>query len=160
MKRVLVADDEEGMRDLLEATLTRKGFYEVLLAGDGDEALSITHQESPDLILLDVMMPKRDGYEVCRAVQRDTLAAHIRVIMLTGLAQHVDKRRATEAGADAYITKPFNQAAILQLANCWFRCRLWRYIAPSFSPEGHTTPLRPGDHRGISHVTPRTANAR
>ena len=112
MKRILVVDDHEGMRALLEATLKRGGL-EVLLAGDGDEALNITQRESPDLILLDVMMPKKNGYEVCRAVNGNPITTETRVIIPTGLAEEIDRSRATEAGADAYFFKTFNLRELL-----------------------------------------------
>lgn len=108
MKRVLVVDDHEGTRDLMEAILRRQEPFEVLLAKDGKQALKIVRRERPDLILLDVMMPKKNGYEVCRAVKGNPITTETRVIVLTGLAEAIDRSRATKAGADAYFVKPFN----------------------------------------------------
>ena len=113
-QKVLLADDEEGILALLAATLGNEGWYEVLLARDGDEALEIARREKPALVFLDVRMPKRDGHEVCRALKEDPNTAQIRVIMLTALTQEFDRQEAADAGADDYFVKPFSPMALLQ----------------------------------------------
>jgi two-component system phosphate regulon response regulator PhoB len=112
-KKVMLADDEEGVRILVAAILGSEGPYELILARDGEEALQMAQQEKPDLLFLDVLMPKLDGYEVCRALKGDGDTASIKIIMLSALAQESDRQRALEMGADDYITKPFSPAAFL-----------------------------------------------
>lgn len=100
---------------LVEATLHNDGTIETLVARDGDEALKLARQWLPDLIFLDVMMPKRNGYEVCQALKRDPATASIRVVMLTVLSTEFDRLKALrEIGADDYIAKPFSPMALLQ----------------------------------------------
>ena len=111
-KRILVADDDEGVLALITTILRDR--YETLLARDGEEALRIARQEKPDLLFLDIRMPKRDGYEVCRALKEAADTAHIKIIMLTALAQESDREKAVEAGADDYFTKPFGVTALLE----------------------------------------------
>ena len=112
--KVMLADDEGGVLALVAATLGGGGRYEFLLASDGDEALRVAQQEKPNLLLLDILMPGRDGYEVCRVLKSDPATAPIKVIMLTALAQESDRQRALEAGADDYFTKPFSPTALLE----------------------------------------------
>lgn len=111
-KAVLVADDDTSLRLLLRATLgpTRCLVRE---AADGVEALDIARRERPDLVLLDVGMPRLDGYAVCRALKDDPCTADIKVMMLTARAEQADRELGLEAGADAYITKPFSPRDLL-----------------------------------------------
>ncbi|MBI2166107.1 MAG: response regulator [Chloroflexi bacterium] len=111
-KRVLVADDEEEILALISATLGY-GDYEVLLAHNGEEALRLAQEAQVDLVLLDIMMPKMDGLEVCRALKADTATASTKVVIITALAQEADRRRALEAGADDYFAKPFSPTTLL-----------------------------------------------
>src|SRR5438132_10527022 len=111
-KTVLVVDDEEMMRELLQATL-RSAPYRVLSACDGDEALAVARTHRPDVVLLDVMMPKRDGLEVCRLLKADPETDAIAVIMLSAQAQPEDRAAAAAAGADGYVTKPFRAFDLL-----------------------------------------------
>ncbi|MFQ5872431.1 MAG: two-component system response regulator [Dehalococcoidia bacterium] len=114
---VMLADDEEEILALLSATLGHSGRYRLLMAREGKEALDIARKEKPDLLFLDIMMPKKDGYEVCRALKSDPATSAIKVIMLTGLAQEADRSKAMEAGADGYFTKPFSPTALLEKVN-------------------------------------------
>ena len=102
-KKVLVVDDEKNIVDIVVFNLKKEG-YEVLSAFDGEEGLKKVYDEDPDLILLDIMMPKMDGFEVCKKIRekKDTP-----IIMLTARAEEVDKVLGLELGADDYVTKPF-----------------------------------------------------
>lgn len=110
----MLADDEEGIRALVSATLGDRTQYQVLLARDGNEALRIARWEKPDLLFLDVLLPGLDGYEVCRALKEDADTAYIKIIMLTALAQESGEGKAFAAGADGYLSKPFSPAALLE----------------------------------------------
>ena len=105
--KVLVCDDEKNIVRLIQVNLERQG-YTVVTAFDGREALQMVAQEHPDLIMLDVMMPHVDGIEVLRTIRRNPITAKIPVIMLTVQAQEGDDSKGLAAGADMYMTKPFN----------------------------------------------------
>ena len=111
-KRILIIEDEQAIRSILRKRLEANG-YEVIVAEDGEEGLAVARQEKPDLILLDVMLPKRDGYSVCRLLKFDQRYRHIPVVMLTARAQEKDKKLGQQTGADAYVTKPFDAAELL-----------------------------------------------
>ena len=104
---VLVADDDDDIRDLVAFRLDRAG-YEVLRAGDGQEALDLAREHRPDLAVLDVMMPKLTGYDVTRELRADAATSRIPVILLTARVQEADVARGFEAGADDYVKKPFS----------------------------------------------------
>jgi DNA-binding response OmpR family regulator len=104
---VLVADDDDDIRDLVAFRLDRAG-YEVLRAGDGQEALDLAKEHRPDLAVLDVMMPKLTGYDVTRELRADAATSRIPVILLTARVQEADVARGFEAGADDYVKKPFS----------------------------------------------------
>jgi diguanylate cyclase (GGDEF)-like protein len=110
--RVLVVDDEEDIRDVLKITLEAEK-YEVIEAENGEEALKIIAQKTPDLVLLDYKMPKMDGREVCRRVKKDILLRHLPIIMVTGKGEITDKVDGIDAGADDYIVKPFEPEELL-----------------------------------------------
>jgi two-component system, OmpR family, alkaline phosphatase synthesis response regulator PhoP len=105
--RVLVADDEPHLLRLVKFRLEREG-YDVLIATDGDEALELARRERPDLCVLDVMMPKRSGFDVLRELRADPECAGRKVIMLTARAHDRDVDAGFALGADDYITKPFS----------------------------------------------------
>jgi DNA-binding response OmpR family regulator len=104
---ILVADDEDDVRELIAYRLTRSG-YKVIGAGDGLEALELATERTPDLMVLDVMMPKLDGYELTRRVRAEQSLRAIPVILLTARSQATDVDRGFEVGADDYLKKPFN----------------------------------------------------
>ena len=108
---VLVVDDQAPNRRLLDAVLTPRG-YRVLAASSGEEALQILQEEQADVVLLDILMPGIDGYEVCRRIRSDPATAILPVVMITASGQQ-EKLVATEAGADDFLTKPFDQAELL-----------------------------------------------
>ena len=111
---ILLADDEEGVLELLAATLENDDRYILHLARDGEEALRVAQREKPDLLLLDILMPKMDGFMVCRALKDDPATAQIKVIVLTALALQISRERAIEEGADDYFTKPFSPSDLLE----------------------------------------------
>ena len=110
--RILVVDDEADINTILSVTLRRAG-YEVISAADGLEAIEIIHLHAPDLILLDVMMPRADGLEALRRIREHAPTAHTPVIMLTTKGALADKMKGFERGADDYVAKPFEPAEIL-----------------------------------------------
>lgn len=106
---VLVVDDEQNIVNIIAFNLKKEG-YEVLTAGDGEEAVEIVEKHQPDLILLDIMMPKMDGYEACRKIREKY---NIPIIMLTARAEELDKVLGLEMGADDYVTKPFGTRELI-----------------------------------------------
>src|SRR3954454_21310089 len=110
--RILVVDDNEMNRDILVTRLDTQG-YELLQAADGEEALAAATQHLPDLILLDVMMPKIDGMEVCRRLKGDPQLPFMPIILVTAKAASADVVTGLEAGADEYLTKPIDQMALV-----------------------------------------------
>jgi len=111
-KKILIVEDRSNLLQLERIILTSKG-YAVMEASDGRTALDTIAATSPDLILLDLMLPKIDGFEVCRRVKQNTLSSHIPVVILTARRTAEDKRRAREVGADAFLTKPFRSSEVL-----------------------------------------------
>lgn len=102
-KKILIVDDEKNIVDIIAFNLKKEG-YEVLKAADGEEGVQLAMDENPDLILLDIMMPKMDGYEACKKIREKK---NTPIIMLTARAEEVDKVLGLELGADDYVTKPF-----------------------------------------------------
>jgi two-component system, OmpR family, response regulator VicR len=109
MKKILVVDDEKPIADILQFNLKKEG-YEVVCAHDGNEALRKVEEFQPDLILLDIMLPQRDGMEVCREVRKKY---EIPIIMLTAKDSEIDKVLGLELGADDYVTKPFSTRELI-----------------------------------------------
>jgi len=106
-QKILVADDEPNIVISLEYLLKREG-YTVLIARDGQEALEAIAREKPDLVLLDVMMPQKTGFEVCQALRASDDLQAIKILMLTAKGRDTDVAKGLALGADAYITKPFS----------------------------------------------------
>ena len=116
--KILIVDDEPHLRMLIHQTLEEledEG-VELLTACDGDEALETVRTEHPDLVLLDVMMPKKNGFDVCNAVKNELGLKHIHIILLTAKGQEFDRQRGIEVGADLYMTKPFDPDALVAKA--------------------------------------------
>ncbi|MGB9671381.1 MAG: response regulator transcription factor [Halothiobacillaceae bacterium] len=111
-KRILVVDDDREIVRLLRAYLEQNGF-QVLSAGDGEYALHVLRSERPDLVVLDLMLPDRDGWEVTRVVRSDPILAHTPILMLTARVEDHDKIVGLELGADDYVTKPFNPREVV-----------------------------------------------
>ena len=115
-QKILIVDDEPHIRLLLEQTLEEledEG-VELLTATNGEEALEMIQEEQPQLVFLDVMMPKLNGFEVCQTVKHELNLAGIYIIMLTAKGQEFDKQKGAEVGADLYMTKPFDPDEILE----------------------------------------------
>ncbi len=112
MQRILIVEDERDIADLIGFNLQRAG-YEVIKAHDGIEGTEVAMRERPDLILLDLMLPGRDGYAVFRELRRDPRTVNTPVIMLTARAQTEDRIQGLEAGADDYLTKPFSPKELM-----------------------------------------------
>jgi len=114
-KRVLVVDDDRVIQQLLEVNLQLEGYDVVATASDGAEALEKITELKPDLVILDIMMPKMDGLEVCRRLRENADTAKIPVILLSARAQDLDIREGLDIGASAYLTKPFDPVELLEV---------------------------------------------
>lgn len=112
-KKILIVEDEESLLKLESILLTSKG-YEVRGVPNGMAALAALQEERPDLILLDIMLPEIDGFEVCRRIKADPATRHIPVVMLTAKKSREDMARGEQVGADWYITKPFKSAMVIE----------------------------------------------
>ena len=112
-RKILVADDEPNIVVSLEYLMNREG-YTVVVARDGQETLDAITREHPDLVLLDVMMPIKSGFEVCQAVRADDSLRDVRILMLTAKGRDTDIAKGLAMGADAYMTKPFSTRALVQ----------------------------------------------
>jgi len=114
--RILVVDDEIYIVHILDFSLGMEG-YEVVTALDGEEALRKATESKPDLIVLDIMMPKMDGYETCKALKADERTKDIPVILLSAKGRNVDMQTGYDVGADEYITKPFSPRKLVDRIN-------------------------------------------
>ncbi len=121
--RILVVDDLEPNRRLLQVRLEAE-YYDVVMAGDGAEALAVAASTAPDLILLDVMMPLMDGFEACRRLKANPKTAHVPVVMVTALDQQSDRVAGLDAGADDFITKPIDDVGLLARVRSLLRLKM------------------------------------
>ena len=112
-KKILVVDDEPDLVETVRYPLEMEG-YQVLIAYNGEDGLNQARKEGPDLIILDLMLPKLDGYKVCRLLKFDERYKHIPILMLTAKTQEKDKLLGKETGADDYMTKPFDIDKLLE----------------------------------------------
>jgi len=110
---VLVVDDEPNIVLSLKFLMDQAGF-DVRVARDGEEALRAIEEQPPDLVLLDVMMPKKDGYDVCQTVRQNPAWESVRIIMLTAKGREVEREKGIALGADDYITKPFSTREVVE----------------------------------------------
>ena len=120
--RILIVDDNETNRDILRSRLGPHG-YDIVEAADGEQALSVAKEQAPDLILLDVMMPKIDGIEVCRRLKADSGLPFVPIVLVTAKADSKDVVAGLEAGADEYLTKPVDQAALVARVRSMLRVK-------------------------------------
>jgi DNA-binding response OmpR family regulator len=134
--KILVVDDEPEAVELLEFNLKQAG-YAVTTAGDGAEALKKARTQTPDLIVLDVMLPEMDGFEICKSLRLDSATAKIPIIMLTAKAAEIDRILGLELGADDYLTKPFSPRELL--------LRIKKILARGDTEEKMRDQLRFGD---------------
>jgi CheY-like chemotaxis protein len=111
---ILLVDDEPSIRETVSFILEMEG-YRVVTAENGEDALEQIRRLLPPVVLLDAMMPRRDGFDVCRTVKSDHKLAPTKIVMLTALGQKADQERAMAAGADFYVTKPFDEEDLLTL---------------------------------------------
>ena len=112
MSKILVVDDSPTTLKLVTKTLASTGHH-IITAGDGDEAVQKAETEHPDLMVLDVVMPHKNGFQVCRQLKTNATTKDIKIILLTSKDQQVDRFWGMKQGADAYITKPFEEAELL-----------------------------------------------
>ncbi len=110
-KKILIVDDEPSVRHVLHKILSKN--YIVLEAADGEEAVNMARNEKPDLVLMDIMMPKMDGYTSCYVIKTDPVTKIIPVVMLTAVGHELNAKLGQELGADGYITKPFRSQDLL-----------------------------------------------
>ena len=117
-RKILIVDDEAHIRMLIEQTLEELEDEGVsfLTAENGEDALRIINDEKPQLVFLDVMMPKMNGMEVCRKVKKELLLDQVYIVLLTAKGQEVDRLKGQEVGADIYLTKPFDPETLLERA--------------------------------------------
>lgn len=112
MRKILIVDDEPYILNILDFSLDAEG-YRVLQASDGEEALRMAQDQIPDLVIMDVMMPRQDGFETCRRLKEDLRTADIPVVLLTARNSREDRNKGEEVRADGYITKPFSPQRLL-----------------------------------------------
>lgn len=117
-RKILIVDDEAHLRMLIEQTLEdlHDEGVELLTASNGEEALEAIKAEKPNLVFLDVMMPKMSGFDVCQAVKNELGMKEVHIVLLTAKGQEFDKHKGQEVGADLYLTKPFDPDALLAKA--------------------------------------------
>jgi len=128
-QRILVVDDDKGIVRLVRAYLEQAG-YRVFVAYDGEMALSVIRSERPDLVVLDLMLPGRDGWDITRIVRSDPTLAGIPIIMLTARVEDTDRIIGLELGADDYITKPFNPREVVARARAVLRRTAGKFAPP------------------------------
>lgn len=112
-RKILIADDEQNIVISLEFLMKREG-YAVSIANDGEEAVAMIRSEQPDLVLLDVMMPKKSGFEVCQEIKSDPRLQSVRILMLTAKGRDTEVAKGLALGADGYMTKPFSTKELVE----------------------------------------------
>jgi len=144
-ERILIVEDEPDIVELLRYNLTRDG-YDVLQATTGEAALDIIKESSPDLILLDLMLPRIDGLEVCRRVRANADTKHLPIIMLTAKGEEVDIVTGLELGADDYVTKPFSPRILLARVRAVIRRNDADIPGDNDAIQIHNLTIHPGRH--------------
>ncbi len=114
--KILIVDDEVIIRELMRQIIEEiEEEFEILEASDGEEGLELIRKEKPDIVFLDIMMPKLDGFEICRILKKEPPAWDLKIVMLTAKGQEIDKKTAKELGVKWYVTKPFKIDDIIKL---------------------------------------------
>jgi twitching motility two-component system response regulator PilH len=116
MAKILIADDV-SLDQQIVSDIVKKIGHQVILASDGDQTLEIIRNERPDLLLLDVVMPKKNGFQVCREIRNDPSIAKVKIIMVTSKNQDADKFYGLQQGADDYLSKPINESTLVSMIN-------------------------------------------
>ena len=117
MRKVLIVDDDPFIRKLIATTLEDVAGFELLQASDGAEAVDIAAREEPEIVFLDIDMPRLDGIEACARIRGEAATAEATIVMLTATSRTDNERRAEEAGADLFLTKPFSPLDLLRLVD-------------------------------------------
>jgi len=112
-RKILIVEDDESILQLL-STIFNLEDYEVFHATDGEEAIRILREDNPEVVLLDIQIPKMDGYQVCKAIKSDSATSHIKVIMLSGMTQDNEFIKAQKVGCDDFIKKPFSPTFLVE----------------------------------------------
>lgn len=136
-EKILIVEDDRNLSDTLKYNLRKEG-YDVVTVADGAEALDIARREKPNLVILDIMLPKISGFEVCRILRKEMT---VPILMLTAKTEEVDKVVGLEIGADDYMTKPFSMRELLARVRAMFR----RADMPKLEPAGEQESLKIGD---------------
>jgi two-component system, OmpR family, alkaline phosphatase synthesis response regulator PhoP len=152
-ENILVVDDEEDILELLRYNLAKEG-YRVTCVASGEEAVKTGQAISPDLILLDLLLPGMDGLEVCRALKSAPQTRHIPIIMLTAKGEEVDIVTGLELGADDYITKPFSPRVLLARIRTALRRRATEPLAATAPLKVHQLVIDPGRHEVLLEGIP------
>ena len=156
MQQILVVEDEADIRELLRFNLEREGFS-VLEAADGPQALDMARRHTPALVLLDVMLPGLDGFEVCRRLGAQTETAHIPILMLTARGEEMDRVVGLSLGADDYVVKPFSVRELMLRVRAVLRRGGRETQSPAL--ERHGIRLRTDAHTAEVEDTPRNLTA-
>lgn len=172
-QKILVVDDEQSITDLLEYNLRQNG-YRVVVARDGHEALRLARTEQPDLIVLDLMLPGPDGFDVCRELRRDSgpTSSSVPIIMLTARGEEVDRVVGLELGADDYVTKPFSIRVLLARVEAFLRRQrsektvLFRFgecevdlVSHRLVRNGEEVPLTPKEYALLAYMVENAGRA-
>ena len=118
MAKILIVDDDPANRDILRARLEKAG-HQVTEASNGEEGLRLFKDVAPDMLFLDVMMPRVDGWQVCRQLRSNPESKSVPIVMLTAMGQQIDQLRGWESGANDYLIKPWDPAKLLEVVEKW-----------------------------------------
>ncbi|MDP2898825.1 MAG: response regulator [bacterium] len=152
-EKILVVDDEEDILELVRYNLAKNG-YKTVCAGTGENALKAAKLESPDLIILDLMLPGLDGLEVCRILKADSRTSAIPIVMLTAKGEEADVVAGLELGADDYVTKPFSPRILLARLRAVLRRKSLEPAAESQVIKIHDLVIHPGRHEVLVRGKP------